>query len=52
MNLSGSPESEDKKYTLKFLILTYLTCFFIGFGCHYLVEDHSFPYHLIHCNEP
>ena len=40
INLSDNPESEDKKYTLKFLILTDVICFFIGFGCHYLVEDH------------
>jgi len=33
-------ENLDKKYTLKFVILTDLICFLIGFGFHYLVEDH------------
>jgi len=39
-NLSGEPEYNDKKYTLKFVILTDVICFLIGFGFHYLVEDH------------
>jgi len=34
------PEYNNKKYTLKFVILTDLICFLIGFGFHYLVEDH------------
>ena len=42
-NLSGEPEYNDKKYTLKFVILTDVICFLIGFGFHYLVEDHQFP---------
>ena len=31
--------NKDKKYTLKFVILTDIICFLIGFGCHYLIAD-------------
>ena len=31
---------DDKKHTLKFVILTDVICFLIGFGFHYLVADH------------
>jgi len=40
VTLSDISESEDKKYSLKFLIVSDLFCFFIGFGFHYLIEDH------------
>ena len=39
-NETDETENLDKKYTLKFVILTDLICFLIGFGFHYLVEDH------------
>jgi len=39
VTVSDLPEPEDKKYSLKFLIVTDLFCFFIGFGFHYLIED-------------
>jgi hypothetical protein len=40
INLSDEPEYQDKKYTLRFVILTDVICFLIGLGFHYLVEDH------------
>jgi len=36
--LSDELVPEDKKYSLKFLIVTDLFCFFVGFGFHYLVD--------------
>ena len=32
--------NDDKKYTLKFVILTDIICFLIGFGFHYLATDY------------
>ena len=29
----------DKKYSLKYVIMTDVVCFLIGFGFHYLVEE-------------
>ena len=38
---SGEPDSADKKYSLRFLILTDVIWFISGYMIHYMVEHHE-----------